>query len=120
MTDCKADPSFQYCSRTDGKLYIILVDGQLRVLRPAFSSKPILTLIQALVAPENRASLVLQDRNVLAHVMLDGDVQVHFHGSGVEVRVLAQSSKGARYIASHYSMAVSRKGPYGHRTSDPY
>ncbi len=108
VTTCAPDPYFANCNHRGDKYYTILFEGKAYLLRPGFGDGPMLTMVHALLAPQNHASLVLPDRNVLAHVTPHAGIQVHVGGSGVDVRVLAQSSKGPRYIASHYSVAVAR------------
>jgi hypothetical protein len=106
-TTCAPDPYRANCNHRGDKYYTILIDGKRYQLRPGFSDAALLSVVHALLAPQNHASLVLPARNVLAHLTPESGIQVHVGGRGVDVRVLAQSSKGPRYMASHYSLAAA-------------
>jgi hypothetical protein len=103
---CTPDPYGEHCSRHTNKVYTILIQGKPYELQPAFTL-PLMTMIHILLSPGNRASAVLPGDNVLAHAAPDALVQVHFDDEGVDVRVLAQSSKGPRYLSSHYTFAAA-------------
>jgi hypothetical protein len=45
-------------------------------------------------------------------------VLVRFHGGGVDVRALASSARAPRYLASHYTLALTRMDRLSHRTPD--
>ncbi|MFY9746369.1 MAG: hypothetical protein WBX06_15120 [Acidobacteriaceae bacterium] len=107
-TNCAPDPYHANCNHRGDKYYTILIDGKPYLLRPGFSDAGLLSMVYALLAPQNHALLLLPGKNVLAHLAPDIGIQVHLGGRGVDVRVLAQSSKGPRYMASHYSLAAPR------------
>ncbi|MGB9029369.1 MAG: hypothetical protein WCC27_04535 [Acidobacteriaceae bacterium] len=104
---CAPDPYYANCNHRGDKYYTILLDGKPYRLRPGFSDAALLSVVHALLAPQNHASLALPDKNVLAHLAPHTGIQVRLEGRGVDVRVLAQSSKGPRYMASHYSLAAA-------------
>ncbi len=107
---CKPDPYYANCERRGDPLYTIVLDGRTVVLRPGFSL-PLRTMVHLLITPWNRASLSLPGDNVLDHLPPDTSVQIRLRDGGMDVRVLAQSSKGPRYLASHYGFAKSQDDP---------
>jgi hypothetical protein len=116
-TACRPDPTFEYCSRPSDKFYTILLDGKVCVLRSGPSDAEILAMIGAAVIPENHPREI-PSRNVLAGLAPNTGVQVRVHGGSIDVRALAESSRGARYQASHYTLAISRMDRLYHRSPD--
>jgi hypothetical protein len=116
-TMCRPDPTFEYCSKASDKFYTILLNGQPYVLRSGPSNAEILAMIGAAVTPQFHA-LETPNMNVLAGLRPETDVQVRFHGGGVDVRALTDSSKGPRYLASHYTLAPTRLDRLYHRGPD--
>ena len=106
-TPCKPDAYYANCEHRGDPLYTIVLDGHTFVLRPGFSL-PLVTMVHILVTPWNRASLSLPGDNVLDHLPPGSVVQIRMRDGGVDVRVLAQSSKGPRYLGSHYAFAKSQ------------
>lgn len=106
---CSPDPYYSNCAHRGDPLYTLVLDGRTLVLKPGFSL-PLMTMVHVLLTPWDRASLSLPGDNVLDHLPPGSDVQIRFHDGGVDVRVLAQSSKGARYLASHYGFAPNSDG----------
>jgi len=108
---CKPDPYYANCEHRGDPLYtIVLDDGRPIVLRPGFSL-PLTTMVHILITPWNHASLSLPGDNVLDHLPPGTMVQIRLRDRGMDVRVLAQSSKGPRYLASHYGFAKSQTDP---------
>ncbi|HVT99185.1 MAG TPA: hypothetical protein VHE33_16890 [Acidobacteriaceae bacterium] len=104
---CKPDPYYANCEHRGDPLYTIVLDGRTFVLHPGFSL-PLLTMAHLLLTPWNRSSLSLPGDNVLDHLPPGTMVQIRMRDGGMDVRVLAQSSKGPRYLASHYGFAKSQ------------
>ena len=104
ITSCSPDPYRANCAHRGDKFYTILLHDKPYVLHPVFTL-PLLTMAHILLTPGDRASMPLPGDNVLAHVIPGTNVQIHLGNNGVDVRVLAQSSKGPRYLASHYVFA---------------
>jgi hypothetical protein len=109
-TPCKPDPYYANCPHRGDPLYTIIVNERPFVLRPGFSL-PLLTMVHILITPWNRASLSLPGDNVLDRLPPGTGVQIRLRDRGMDVRVLAQSSKGPRYLASHYGFAKSQDDP---------
>jgi hypothetical protein len=115
-TTCRPDPTFEYCSRASDKFYTILLDGKPYVLRSGPSNSELLAMLGAAMLPENHNRPVqTPGKNVLASLAPHTDVRIRFRGGGVDVRVLADSSRGARYVASHYTLAATRMDRLYHR-----
>jgi hypothetical protein len=118
-TTCRPDPAFEYCSRASDKFYTILLDGKPYVLRSGPSNAELLAMLGAAMMPENHNHPVeTPSRNVLAGLAPHTGVRIRFHGGGVDVRVLADSSRGARYVASHYTLAATRMDRLYHRAPE--
>jgi len=113
VTNCRPDPVFEYCTKGIDRVYTIMVDGKPYVLRSGPTEAQLLAMIGTLVAPENRSQVA--SRNVLDHMQPNTEVQVRFHGDGVEVRTLTASARGPRYQASHYLLALSQMDRMYHR-----
>ena len=107
---CSPDPYYSNCEHRGDPLYTIVLDGRPLLLKPGFSL-PLMTMVHVLVTPWNRESLSLPGDNVLDHLPPGTGVQIRFRDGGVDVRVLAQSSKGPRYLASHYGFAPRGTDP---------
>ncbi len=103
---CSPDPYFSNCEHRGDPLYTIVLDGRPFVVVPGFSQR-LRTVVHVLVRPCRRATLRLRGDNVLDHLPPGTEVQIRFRDGGVDVRALAQSSKGPRYLASHYGFAPS-------------
>lgn len=101
-TTCSPDPYHANCAHRGDKYYAIDIGGKSYLLHPTFSL-PLLTMAHLLLTPGNRASMALPGDNVLAHLSPGSNFQIHLGGDGVDVRILAQSSKGPRYLASRYT-----------------
>lgn len=104
VTTCSPDPYHANCAHRGDRFYTILINGKPYLLHPVFTL-PLLTMAHILLTPGDRASMALPGDNVLAHVIPGTGLQIHLGNNGVDVRVLAQSSKGPRYLASHYTFA---------------
>jgi hypothetical protein len=116
-TTCRPDPTFEYCSKPGDKFYTILLDGKVRVLRSGPSDAEILAMIGAAVLPDTHSTAV-PNKNVLAGLHPNTGVLVRVHGGGIDVRALSDSSRGARYLASHYTLAASRIDRLYHRAPE--
>ncbi len=116
-TTCRPDPTFEYCSRPSDKFYTILLDGKPFVLRSGPSNSEILAMIGATVTPEIH-SLEVPNKNVLAGLTPQTGVRVRFHGGGVDVRALAPSPRAPRYLATHYTLAITRMDRLYHRVPE--
>jgi hypothetical protein len=116
-TSCRPDPAFEYCSKPSDRFYTILLDGKLCVLRSGPSDSDILAMIGAAVIPDNH-SIAVPNKNVLAGLLPNTGVLVRVHGGGIDVRALSDSSRGARYLASHYTLALTRIDRLYHRGPD--
>ncbi len=102
---CSPDPYHSNCAHRGDKYYAIDIGGKSYLLHPTFSL-PILTMAHILLTPGNRASMPLPGDNVLAHLAPGASFQIHLGDGGVDVRILAQSSKGPRYLASRYTFVA--------------
>jgi hypothetical protein len=107
---CRPDPYYANCEHRGDPLYTIVLDGRPFILRPGFSL-PLRTMVHILITPWNRASLSLPGDNVLDHLTPGTNIGIRLRDGGMDVRVLAQSSKGPRYLASHYGFAKSQDDP---------
>ena len=103
---CSPDPYYSNCEHRGDPLYTLVLDGRPFVVKPGFSL-PLMTMVHVLLTPWDRSSLSLPGDNVLDHLPPGTEVQIRFRDGGVDVRALAQSSKGPRYLASHYGFAPS-------------
>lgn len=104
-TTCSPDPYHSNCAHRGDKFYAIDIGGKSYLLHPTFSL-PILTMAHLLLIPGNRASIALPGDNVLAHLTPGATFRIHLDDDGVDVRILAQSSKGPRYLASRYTFVA--------------
>ena len=102
---CSPDPYHANCPRRGDKYYAIDIGGKSYLLHATFSL-PILTMAHILLTPGNRATMALPGDNVLAHLTPGASFQIHLGDGGVDVRILAQSSKGPRYLASRYTFVA--------------
>jgi hypothetical protein len=107
---CSPDPYRANCAHRGDKFYAIDIGGKSYLLHPTFSL-PILTMAHILLTPGNRAAMSFPGDNVLAHLTPGTNFQIHLGDSGVDVRILAQSSKGPRYLASRYTFVAFAANP---------
>lgn len=105
-TSCAPDPYHANCAHRGDRFYAIDIGGKAYLLHPTFSL-PLLMMAHILLTPGNRASMPLPGDNVLAHLSPGSSFQIHLIDGGVDVRILAQSSKGPRYLASRYTFVSS-------------
>lgn len=114
ILSCSPSPDSEYCSNVADKFWVVKLNGKDYALKPGLNNGQMLAVLATPVVSGGHVMMVALHGNVFWHLPPNSPVQVRFHRGGVDVRVLVQTKKGPRFLASHYDIAVSQMEPVHH------